>query len=298
METRTADDSTPEQIILSNAIDFLNAGLLLLFKKSLIGRDAKLAVVSIQTSVELFAKFRLVKDRDISAIVQTGAVPSGSPIEAAMAGRFRTIGFAKCLDEIRKEGEIGDAEEELIGRLQNLRNALVHFSADVDVHDIRTSAAWLLIRVLAMFAAGQDRDVGEMQTHRQFLDPENFAALTQFEPYRSESVDAANDSLDSEDVFRCWECEEDALSLRSSDTYFCYCCGLTADAVVAAYTDCSVCGARQGVCFDALNQTRGHYRGRCLHCHCFLWVWRCKDCDYTRAIEELADPAPCPECAE
>ena len=52
----------PAGLILANATDFLNAGLALLFEKTATSRDAKLAIVSIQTSVELLAKFRLARD--------------------------------------------------------------------------------------------------------------------------------------------------------------------------------------------------------------------------------------------
>jgi hypothetical protein len=117
-----------------------------------------------------------------------------------------------------------------------------------------------------MFAAGQDRDVGEFQNYRRLLDENNFMALTSFDPYRAEAVEAASDSLDSESVFRCWERKEDALSLRNSVTYFCYCCGLTVVEECAMFADCMLCRKNNGIFYDPLNTTNGLFRGLCLFC--------------------------------
>lgn len=303
---KPSNSSTPgnasqdsQDAILANAKDFLNGGLTLLFEKDASSRTIKLAIVSIQTAVELMAKFRLVKDIGINSITPGGGnIPSGPLMEAARKGEFHTIGYSECLKEIRKIEGINEADEELIRRLQQLRNALVHFAAEIDIVDVRNSTAWLLIRVLAMFAAGQDRDIGEWQTHRSFLDADTFSSLINFEPYRAESVDAASDNLDSEDVFRCWNCKEDALSVRSSGTYFCYCCGLTAYVEVAAYADCALCGAIQGVFYDPLNITNDHYRGQCLHCNTLVWVWKCRECEGTLATKDVIDHTPCKFCSE
>jgi hypothetical protein len=218
----------PAGLILVNATDFLNAGLALLFAKNVTSRDAKLAIVSIQTSVELLAKFRLARDKALSAIIRGNQLPRGSLTKAAQAGDFRTIGYSECVKEISKQGEITEKDIEVIGRLQNLRNALVHFAASIDIADVRINTAWILVRVPAMFAAGEDRDIGEFQNHRSFLDSDNFSSLINFGPYRDDAVDVAAENLGSEDIFRCWECENDSISLRTSETYYCYCCGLTA----------------------------------------------------------------------
>ena len=71
-----------------------------------------------------------------------------------------------------------------------------------------------LIGTLGMFATGQKRDQGEMQTHARFLDSDVFERLTNFEPYRAQSVDSAIENLDSEDVHRCWECGVGALDVE------------------------------------------------------------------------------------
>ena len=119
----------PAGLLLANATDFLNAGLALLFAKLVTSRDAKLAIVSIQTSVELLAKFRLARDKGLSAIIRGNQLPRESLMKAAQAGDFRTIGYSECVKEFSKQGEITENDIEVIGRLQNLRNALVHFAA-------------------------------------------------------------------------------------------------------------------------------------------------------------------------
>ena len=127
-------------------------------------------------------------------------------MKAAQAGDFRTIGYSECVKVFSKQGEITKNDIEVIGRLQNLRNALVDFAASIDIADVRVNAAFILVRVLAMFAAGEDRDTGEFQNHQSFLNPSNFSSLVSFGPYRDDAVDVAADNLDSDDVFRCWEC--------------------------------------------------------------------------------------------
>lgn len=283
------------ELVLGNAIDFLNAGLDILFSSTASAREAKAGVVAIQTAIELMAKYRLVKEKGLAAIVR-GAPPSGNLLAAARNGSLKTIGYGECLKAIREDESFTQAEEELVGSVQQLRNSLVHFAAEIDVQDVQMELAWLLIRALAMFGAGQERDQGEMQTHGRFLDPANFSRLINFKPYRDEAVDSALDSIDSEDVLRCWECEVDALSVRPSDTYFCHCCGLTADLGMAQFTACHLCGEAKGVCFDPLNETAGVLRGRCLHCRTFVGVVPCNVCGIARSQTEGDLALACMEC--
>ena len=284
------------KLVLANAIDFLNAGLDILLVRSATPRDAKAGVVLIQTAIELLAKYRLIRERGLGAIVR-GTAPSDNLIEAVAAGSLKTIGYGECLGAIRETEAFTKMEEELVARVQRLRNALVHFTAEVDAEGVRMDVAWLLIRALGMFASGEERDQGEMQTHARFLSPANFGRLTSYGPYRDEAVDSALDSPDSETVFRCWECGVDALSLRPSETYFCHCCGLTADLQMAAFTGCTLCGKAEGVCFDPLNETRGVHRGRCLHCDTFVGVVVCKTCGAARSQAEGLPAKDCPECS-
>jgi uncharacterized protein YutE (UPF0331/DUF86 family) len=217
------------------------------------------------------SKYKLIREFGISSIV-LGKVPDG-PIEvASREGKLRTIGYGGCLKKIQENEGFSGTELEMVHRLQDLRNSLVHFTADVDVEDVRTDAAWMLIRALGMFAAGQERDCGEFQNHRRFLNEANFRTLTSFGAYRDEAVDSATENVDSERVFRCWECGVDSMSLRVSGTLFCHCCGLTVVANAVAYADCPLCEAAHGVCYDPMNGTNGLHYGKCLHCGKTLMV--------------------------
>ena len=169
----------PAKLLLANARDFLNTGLGILFASDATPRDAKVGVVSIQTAIELLLKYRLVKENGLTSIVN-GPTPQGNLVAAAVAGSLRTIGYGKGLGRIREIEGLTETEEELFRRAQDLRNALVHFTADVDVVEVRMELSWVLIGALGMFAAGEERDQGEMQTHARFLDPKNFERLTNF----------------------------------------------------------------------------------------------------------------------
>ena len=186
--------------MFANALDFLNTGLRVLFADEATPRDAKVGVVSIQTAVELLLKYRLVTDGGLRSIVK-GSIPRGDLVAAASSGRLRTIGYSEGLKKIRQDESFSETERELFGRAQNLRNALVHFTADVDVDEVRMELAWVLIGALGIFGAGQDRDQGEMQTHATFLDQDVFERLTNFRPYRDQSVDSAIESRDGENVY-------------------------------------------------------------------------------------------------
>jgi hypothetical protein len=136
--------------VFANAIDFLNAGLDILFEVDATTRQAKVGIISIQASIELLAKYRLVRERGLTAIVR-GTPPQPHLLASALSGTFRTIGYSECLEAIRRDEGFSEVEEDLIGRVQRLRNSLVHFAAEVDVEQVRMELAWLLIRVLAMF---------------------------------------------------------------------------------------------------------------------------------------------------
>lgn len=291
-----AQNHDAADLILTNAIDFLNEGLDIIFTVGGTTRQSKSGIVLVQTAIELLAKYRLVKEHGLIAIIR-GAVPSGDLRVAALNGSLRTIGYGECLKAIRKDEAFSEIEEELVSRVQQLRNSLVHFSAEIDINQVRMDLAWLLIRALGMFAAGQERDQGEMQTHARFLDPANFHRLINFQPYRDEAVDSALDNIDSEDVHRCWECGVDSLSVRPSDNYFCHCCGLTAYLGSASFTGCTVCGEARGVCYDPLNETQGAYRGRCLFCRTFIEVVICDSCSAARS-QVAGFPVSCTECVE
>jgi hypothetical protein len=284
------------QAVLSNARDFLNVGLTILFSPNATCPETKVATISIQSAIELLAKYKLIRELGISSIVQ-GRVPDG-PIEVALReGKLRTIGYGACLKKIENREGFSKAERDLAHKLQELRNSLIHLTADVDVEDVRTHAAWMLVRALGMFAAGEERDYGGFQNHCRFLDGANFKALTNYGAYREEAVDSATENFDTEQVFRCWECGVDAMSLRLSSTYFCYCCGLTVLADAVAYADCSLCESPHGVCYDPYNSTNGLHHGKCLHCDKTLMVWRCCRCGATHCLLGGPPPTNCKQCS-
>lgn len=287
----------PADLVFANARDFLNAGLRILFGEEATPRDAKVAVVSIQTAIELLLKYRLVKEHGLGSIVN-GSIPEGDLVAAASSGSLRTIGHGRGLEIIQEQEGFSVTEQELFRRAQNLRNALVHFTAKVDVDEVRKELAWVLVGALAIFAAGEEREQGEFQTHARFLDPDLFERLTNFRPYRDQSVDSAIESPDSEKEYRCWECGVDALSARLSENYFCHCCGLTVVMDAAEFVNCSQCGEADGVCYDPLNETYGVYRGKCLHCETFVGVVACEECGVVRSQAEGLPALECPACAD
>ena len=130
------------------------------------------------------------------------------------------------------------------------------------------------------------------------MDPDVFERLTNFGPYQAQSVDSAIESLDGENVYRCWECGVDALSARLSENYFCHCCGLTVIIDAAAFVSCALCGEADGVCFDPLNETRGVYRGKCLNCETFVGVVVCEVCGVARSQAEGLPALECPVCVD
>lgn len=281
--------------ICDNALDFLNGGLELLFAENLTSQKAKLAVISIQTSVELLAKYRLVRDDGLQAIID-GELPSGRVEQAAKDGKFKTIGFGKALSLIREREMLQEFEKSLIKELVSLRNALVHFSSEVDPQDVKQTCAHILARVLAMFALGEEREYGEMTDYRRFLSEENFEALINFEPYRAESVDAALESPDTRTVVKCYQCKNESLSLRLSENYLCHCCGFGIVEDAIGFADCCACQAKLAVFYDPLNLTNGMYYGKCMDCKTVQWVWDCSECDAVISQLENKKRRACPEC--
>ena len=283
--------------MLANALDFLNGGLDVLLVRGATARDAKIGITSIQTSIELLLKYRLVNESGLSSIIR-GDLPRGSLVDSSVSRSFRTISFNQGLTQIRQHESLTEIEEELFQRIQILRNSLVHFAANVDVEEAQMEMAWLLIRALGMFAAGEERDHGEMKTYERFLDSRNYQRLTTFEPYRAEAVDSAYDSPDSEAVFRCWVCGVNALSVRSFEAYFCHCCGLSTDTSVAGFTTCLLCSEVNGVCFDALNETRRVHQGKCLYCETVVGVVVCTICGNACSQAEGLAAGSCAVCEE
>lgn len=281
--------------ILDNAIDFLNGGLELLFAGNLSIRTAKIAVISIQTSIELMAKYRMVREAGLQSIVR-GKLPSKNLERAVKEGNFSTLGFGEVLDLVDAIEGLKDDEKKLINELVNLRNDLVHFSSDVAPESVKFNCVHILARVLSIFALGEMRDVGEMEDYRRFLTESNFKKLINFDPYRAEAVDAAHESLDTEKVLKCYMCGNESFCLRASENYFCHCCGFGVISEAIAFATCDACGSKESVFFDPLNTTNNMHYGKCMDCKVKQWVWECTDCGFVVSQMDGKVRRACPNC--
>ena len=275
----TARSQEAAELLRVNALDFLNGGIELIFRTGASDRDAKMAVISIQTAVELFAKYRIVREDGFEAIIRKGSVPRGDLVKAAAEGHFSTLGFDRCLEEISKFESVGEWERHLFANLQKQRNTLIHFAGKLDVELTKQSVAGLLAHVLALFAAGQDRDAPQAETYEQFLEYSNFQAVTNHPEYLSEAFDAASADEGASALFFCWNCERETLTQHPTETYFCWSCGLAADIDVAGFADCWQCRRQDAVCYDGLNNSDGVHYGRCLICRATAFVRQYKCCD-------------------
>jgi len=278
--------------ILENAIDFLNGGIEMLFTENLSSQAAKVAVVSIQTSIELLAKYRMIQEAGFQSIIR-GRLPSD--IERAVKeNNFSTLGFGEILDLLDAIEGLKDDEKELINELVNLRNDLVHFSSEVVPESVKLSCAHILARVLSIFALGKARDVGTMEDYHIFLSESNFKRLINFDPYRGEAADAAYESLGTEKVLKCYMCGNESLSLRTSENYFCHCCGIVIIRDSIAFTTCEACGSKEGVIFDPLNTANKMHYGKCMDCKVRQCV--CTDCGSAVPQVDGMYLQTCPTC--
>jgi hypothetical protein len=270
----------------------------LLFRQGATPSDAKIAVVSIQTAVELFAKYRIVQELGFAQIIRKGNVPrGGNLLVSAKQGHFSTLGYDACLEKVAELEWLGDWQRELIGELQRMRNTLVHFAGELDVEDTRRAVSALLVQVLALFAAGRARDEPEMSDHRQFLSQGSFDALTSHPEYLVEAFDAASGDPDADAIFTCWLCERETLTLRPAGAYFCWTCGLGAESGVAGFGPCWQCGEKDKVCFDRLNDDDGAHYGRCLQCGSTAFIGNCRSCGELRSAPDVGLLRDC-ACAQ
>lgn len=276
------DFGTKQAIALleRNAEDFLNEGVAMILSQNATTANAKVAVVAIQTAAELLAKLAVVKNHGLPSIIINP--PEDIEIYLNNYGvNFTTLGYSQILKVLTNSNLLSKYDREMLKQIQLLRNSLSHFGSDVDVSNVRQSVCWLLVRVLAIFAAGNDRDQAEFQSHASFLNEKNFDRLVAEPAYRDEAIEVANDSYETETVYTCWQCGNSSMSLRESETYFCWCCGLTADATAVSYTDCKLCQTENAVYYDRLNQTNGLYLGRCTECKTTVNFNWCKSCGET-----------------
>ncbi len=270
----TATGALSTDALRENAIDFLNAGLDLLFHKPLDQRRGKLTLVALQTAVELLVKYRLVQEQGLSAILVKKKTDTVVDLNTA-----RTITYSDSLEKVEGLEGLLDWDRYVIDEMAAMRNRLVHFTAEIDLERLALQCYAIACTALAMFAMGRARDNGEMSDYRMFLSESNFRGLTENKSYRSEALDAAYDCLDTEGVKYCYKCKCESLSLRVSDVYFCHCCGFSINKEVVGFADCISCESRSMVFYDAYNTTGVSHYARCIACEVFQWVERCSECD-------------------
>lgn|GEM_PF-703509 len=281
--------------ILDNAIDFLNGGLELLFAQNLSSRTAKVAVVSIQTSIELLAKYCMVRKAGLQAIVQ-GTLPSANLEQAVIEGNFSTLGFGAVLDLVESIESLGEWEKSQIQELVDLRNDLVHFASEIDVSEVKNRCIPILAHVLSIFALGDDRNNGEMEDYHRFMTEENFRKVTNFDSYRAEALDAAHDSVDTDKVLQCYLCGNESFSLRASGSYFCYCCGIGLLRDAIDFAPCDLCRSPESVVYDPLNESNRMHFGKCMICDVKQWAWTCSNCGTITSQEDGTARQACSGC--
>jgi hypothetical protein len=118
------------ELLLANASDFLNGAIELLFAKTADQRAAKIAVVSIQTAMELLAKYRLVRSKGAGSIME-GKRPASITKAYLRKGQFHTLNYNQTLTALEDIEFLNQMDRELMKEVAQLRNKLVHFAARV-----------------------------------------------------------------------------------------------------------------------------------------------------------------------
>lgn len=284
--------------VFDNSTDFLNVGIEILFRKNGDVRYAKVAILSIQTAIELLAKYRLAYDGGLDAI----------RLKTKNTDKFKTINYWDVIKKIGKEyHELGDYEKEIFLEMAELRNNLIHFSGDINPECLKDTCMALLCAAFPVFSMGEKRDEHEMKDYRWFLTEENYNFLINNATYRAEALDNAYaSSYNLSIVERCYNCHCESFSLRDSDVYFCHCCGFTIDKEIIDFCECSICHQRH-VAYDTLNEQSGIefegfrsygglFYGRCISCDEVQWVSCCPECENTSARSGLRPEKPYYPC--
>ncbi|MBA8867151.1 hypothetical protein FHW11_004340 [Pantoea agglomerans] len=283
-------------LIFQNSTDFLNAGIEILAKGKVSKSFAKLALLSIQTSVELLAKYRLAADSGLDAI----------KFKTKNSAQFRTKNFSDVIKIIDEEyGEISEYEKEVFFEVASIRNDLVHFSSSVEPKEIEGKCLHLLSISLPIFAMAEKRDEQEMSDYRWFLSPISFKFLINNEMYRAEAIDNAYAFLGTEGsgLNYCPNCKCESLLLRESEINFCHCCGYTIGDDIIKFSKCSIC-FEHSVAYDYLNEQSGceygeHsglFYGRCIKCDEVQWVSYCGMCGDSSSQEGSKPKHPSYSC--
>ncbi|AFE59936.1 hypothetical protein Q7S_18625 [Rahnella aquatilis HX2] len=288
-------ESEKINLIFQNSMDFLNAGIEILSKDEISKSFAKVALLSIQTSVELLAKYRLAADSGLDAI----------KFKTKNTTQFRTKNFSDVIKVIDEEyGEISEYEKEVFFEVANIRNELIHFSSSVEPKEIEGICMHLLSISLPIFAMAEKRDEQEMSDYRWFLSSMSYNFLINNEIYRTEATDNAYASLShGEGLNFCPNCKCESLLLRSSEINFCHCCGYTIGDNIIKFSKCSIC-FENSVAYDYLNEQSGCsyekysglFYGRCIKCDVVQWVSYCGMCGNTSSQQGNKPKLPLYSC--
>src|SRR5438045_639757 len=129
-------DAMAMELLFQNAADFLNGGIELLFSRAADHRTAKIAIVSIQPSMELLAKFRLVEAMGFAKLVD--GPPPTDPARAR-SGEFRSITYRRTLEALNEVEALSHLDRELFDEAASLRNRLVHFAGSPDLAEVQVT---------------------------------------------------------------------------------------------------------------------------------------------------------------
>ena len=247
--------------------------------------DAKFIITDLQMGLELLLKFRLVRDRGLNKILASNRT-ARSDIAEIKSGAINTLGFGKCLETIMKIEDFSPYELGLLKQFQTLRNAVVHFGADVDPKDILVAASHLVLKPLQCIVYGTHpesqfvpRGVPIAGPRESYIDQQILCRLIRFPPYVEEAERDAQAS-DGFGVELCWACSNRTLVVQVTDDLYCFCCGETSSEGSVGWADCFKCGKPRGVVFDALNEQDNVHTAKCLDCGCREGILVCPACDY------------------
>jgi hypothetical protein len=274
-------------ILYDNGRDFLNHALELMFKKS----KAKFTVVNLQMALELFIKFRLVKQFGLQSICKDNLSKLRNPTQALVGGKIKTSIYNDCKNKFINLKHLNNYEQELLENFQQTRNAIVHFGKEIDHKEFEILSGHLIVKVFRRIL----EDEAEPWLFKH-LQNDNYKKLLKFKPYIDEAV---GDALDhGNEVLLCFECGNETLAVTDED-YYCFCCGMRFYGPHAPYVKCPFCKAKAMV-YDALNSTDGVHKGKCISCQEDTLISFCSKCDVMifPELERFSDSMPwrCIDC--
>jgi hypothetical protein len=276
-------------ILYNNGRDFLNHALELMFNNA----KVKFTVVNLQMALELFIKFRLVKQFGLQSICNNNLSRLKNPANALIEGKIKTNIYNDCKNKFKKLKKLNKYEQELLENFQQTRNAIVHFGKEIDHKEFEILSGHLIAKVFRRII----EDEAEPWLFKH-LQNENYKNLITFKPYIDEAVDDAFDQ--GEEVLLCFECENETLVVTNED-YYCFCCGMTFYGPHAPYIKCPFCKEKAMV-YDALNNADGVHKGKCISCQEDTLISFCSKCGvmFFPELDRFSDSKPwrCIDCPE